>query len=66
MTEDNRPPAKIIRNRARCRCCDDIIESKGRHDFVQCSCEAIFVDGGTVYLHGGGEPKCFEPMHEVE
>ena len=37
-------------NRAKCRLCDDVIESKHRHDFVTCKCGEISVDGGTVYL----------------
>ena len=46
---------RIIRNAARCRRCGDEIESKHRHDFVACSCGAIFVDGGTSYLRRGAE-----------
>lgn len=45
----------ITRNRARCRRCNDIIESTHRHDYVTCRCGAIFVDGGTSYLRRGGE-----------
>lgn len=41
---------KIISNKAKCRVCEDIIESKDRHDFVKCSCGEISVDGGTEYL----------------
>ena len=41
---------KIYRNKIRCKKCGDIIESKFRHDFVQCSCGAVSVDGGTDYL----------------
>ena len=42
-----------MRNRARCRKCGDVIESRSRHDFVSCSCGAIFVDGGTDYFRAG-------------
>ncbi len=45
---------KIVRNIAECRQCGDIIESKHRHDFVTCSCGAIFTDGGTDYIRRGG------------
>lgn len=45
----------IVRNAAECARCGDVIESKYRHDFVSCSCGAIFVDGGTDYLRRGGE-----------
>lgn len=44
---------KILRNRCQCRKCLDIIESKHRHDFVQCKCGAIFTDGGTDYIRRG-------------
>jgi ribosomal protein L37AE/L43A len=45
---------KIIRNSARCKKCGDEIESRHRHDWVQCKCGAIFVDGGKEYLRRGG------------
>lgn len=38
------------RNRAMCRKCSDVVESKHRHDFVRCKCGAIAVDGGKAYL----------------
>jgi len=44
---------KLIRNRCKCRQCGDIIESKHRHDFVQCKCGAIFTDGGKDYVRRG-------------
>ena len=40
----------IIRNRAQCNKCHEIIESKHVHDFVSCKCGAISVDGGRDYL----------------
>ena len=46
---------KLIRNRLKCLRCGDIIESKYRHDFVECSCGALFVDGGLDYMRFGGE-----------
>jgi hypothetical protein len=39
--------------------CGDIIVSKHVHDFVQCRCSAIFVDGGMQYLRRGGEDEDF-------
>lgn len=45
----------MLRNIAKCKKCGDIIESKHRHDFVQCSCGAIFVDGGNDYIRRGGD-----------
>lgn len=44
---------KIIRNKARCRACDDVIESFHVHDFKRCYCGNIFVDGGTDYIRRG-------------
>src|SRR6266851_2274887 len=35
-----------MRNRAKCKLCEDIIESKHRHDYVSCICGEISVDGG--------------------
>ena len=45
----------IIRNAIRCNICGDEIESKHRHDFVQCKCGACAVDGGHDYLR-----RCFK------
>lgn len=38
-----------MRNRAKCRLCGDIIESFHRHDFVECKCKEISIDGGIDY-----------------
>ncbi len=46
---------EIIINRAKCTLCNDIIESKYVHDFVQCKCGKIFVDGGHEYRRAGFE-----------
>ena len=47
----------VLRNRAKCGRCGDVIESKHRHDFKSCSCGAIFIDGGKDYLRRGYEHK---------
>lgn len=39
-----------MRNRAKCKLCQEIIESKHRHDYVTCSCSEISIDGGDSYL----------------
>ena len=44
------PMGVIIRNRARCLSCGDILESRSVHDFVTCSCGNLSVDGGHEYL----------------
>ena len=43
----------VVINKCQCRLCGDIIESKHRHDFVQCRCGSIFTDGGTDYIRRG-------------
>ncbi|SOC27590.1 hypothetical protein SAMN05880501_1248 [Ureibacillus xyleni] len=57
---------KLIVNKVRCKKCNDIIESKHRHDFQSCKCGAIFIDGGTNYQRfGWGEDKSREKV-EIE
>lgn len=59
--------ARLTRNAARCNDCGDVIESKHRHDFVSCSCRAIYVDGGLAYLRRGFVPGAdFTDMSEYE
>jgi len=48
-------PRVIYVNRARCKKCGDVIESKSVHDFKQCKCGAIFTDGGKDYIRRGGK-----------
>ena len=55
----------IIRNAAQCTKCGDVIESNHRHDFVWCSCGAIFIDGGHDYFRGGGNSEDFISLLEV-
>ena len=43
----------VVINKCQCRLCGDTIESKHRHDFVQCRCGSIFTDGGTDYIRRG-------------
>ena len=42
--------AKIIINKAKCKECGDIIESKEANDFKRCICGSIAVDGGQEYI----------------
>ena len=42
-----------MRNRAKCKLCSSIIESKDRHDHVSCECGEIAVDGGSDYFRCG-------------
>jgi hypothetical protein len=62
----NKNRDKIRRNIARCRLCDDVIESKFTHDFVKCKCGAIFLDGGKSYIRCGGYPDEIELRTEWE
>ena len=45
----------VLVNKCQCRLCEDIIESKHRHDFVSCKCGAIFTDGGKDYIRRGAK-----------
>ena len=56
----------ILKNKAQCNKCKDIIESKHRHDFVKCKCGAIFVDGGRDYLRRGGEFEDIIDLSETD
>ena len=57
---------KIIRNAIKCKNCGDVIESKYRHDYKECSCGSCFVDGGHDYFRVGAKtPGCFEDLSQV-
>lgn len=57
---------KIICNKAKCKKCGDIIESKHIHNYVRCSCGSISVDGGRAYLKRGLlERDAIEEMSET-
>ena len=61
------PRKKILCNAAKCKLCHDVIESKDRHDFAQCKCGEIFVDGGLDYIRAGAKNfDNFESLAEVE
>lgn len=57
---------KIIKNLAKCKLCGDIVESKYTHDFRQCSCGALCVDGGHSYLKRSGDSANYIEMSEYE
>ena len=57
---------KIIRNRIKCKKCGDIIESKSVHDFVECKCGAVAVDGGHEYLRRVGSSEDIIDLSIVE
>lgn len=56
----------ITRNAAKCLECDEVIESTHRHDFVRCSCENLFVDGGLDYVRRGFRTAKWENLCEYE
>lgn len=43
----------IVLNRIQCNHCGDIIISAHTHDWKQCKCGKVYVDGGTSYLRRG-------------
>jgi len=55
--------AGIIRNMAKCLVCGDIVESRYTHDFRQCACGNLSVDGGKNYLKRSAlDPNMVEEM----
>jgi uncharacterized protein (DUF1330 family) len=57
---------KIQSNRAKCRKCGDVVESKNVHDYRSCTCGAIAVDGGTDYLKRTGNPEDIEELSRTQ
>lgn len=55
---------KIVCNKAKCKCCQSVIESTNRHHLCFCSCGAIYVDGGKDYLRRGGHLENIEELSE--
>ena len=53
--------------KAICRRCKTTIHSQYRHDWKQCKCKSIYVDGGNSYFRGGfptdGEDVFIEITH---
>jgi hypothetical protein len=49
LKDEERPRNIVI-----CKVCLEVLESVGRHDFVQCDCSnKTYVDGGTAYQRIG-------------
>lgn len=58
---------RLVRNRARCNGCREVIESTFRHDFVSCGCGATSVDGGLSYARRVFDPGVdYEELSEYE
>ena len=46
----------LTKNSVRCLVCNTILESKYRHNYIQCSCpNQTFTDGGLYYQRVGGK-----------
>ena len=60
----------IKSNKARCKRCGDIIESKKRYDWIDCSCGQVSVAGGLEYIKRGFKTKtaneAFEELSEYK
>ena len=50
----------ILQNAAKCKKCGDEVWSAHRHDYRQCKCGAIAVDGGLDYLRRVGSSEDFD------
>tara|TARA_R110000868_G_scaffold399504_1_gene673296 strand:+ start:1394 stop:1780 length:387 start_codon:yes stop_codon:yes gene_type:complete len=48
-----------LKNRAKCKLCEDIIESLHSQDYQRCRCGEIFVDGGKNLFCGASDWKNF-------
>ena len=61
------PEKKIIRNRAKCLVCGDVVESTFRHHYKECRCGSVAVDGGLDYIRRAyREEGCFQELSEYE
>ncbi len=57
----------IIKNAIRYNICGDEIESKHRHNFIQCKCGACSVDGGHDYLRRcAKDESCFTDISIID
>ena len=58
----------MMKNKAYCKKCLDVIESKHRHDFVTCKCGSLSLDGGLAYRRvlwkGGDYADTYGAMNE--
>ena len=55
---------KLIKNEWKCLYCNDIIESKHRHEYVTCKCGEMSIDGGTSYIRLVGDLNMMQDMCE--
>ena len=63
---------KLTRNAVRCLRCKEVVESKWVHDYRECKCGEVAVDGGlvedrTIYKpQKEGDPLPYEDLREWE
>ena len=53
---------RIIQNQVECLKCGDRPFSAHRHDYRECKCGAIAVDGGLEYLRRVGDLSSFKEL----
>lgn len=58
----------VLRNRARCRLCDQTLESRHPHDSKKCRCGNLIVDGGLDYVRRGWREgrESFEELSDFD
>lgn len=49
---------KLIKNKAQCKNCLEIIESTYRHDWVCCSCYRNELGNSGIFIDGGVDDYC--------
>ena len=54
-----------MKNRAKCRLCQSVIESFHDTDYVFCKCTEIYVDGGTAMRCGANDWNNFLRVDEL-
>lgn len=58
---------KNIKNAIQCKLCGEVIESKHRHDCVECKCGACAINGGHDYLRRSYKRKnCYIDLSITE
>jgi NTP pyrophosphatase (non-canonical NTP hydrolase) len=55
LQQELSPEKKLIVNAIKCEKCGDVIRSRHRHDYRDCSCGSCAVDGGTDYRRLRGD-----------
>ena len=56
---------KILKNMIKCKHCGEIIESRRTHEYKECKCGAVAVDGGLSYLRRAFKTSPEEDYEEL-